>query len=488
VTEIWREPWFPGAVALAVALPVVLVVLTEVLGALVRRQSPAAKPVRLLRNFVVPIAAVFALLTFASSQSFDLTWVRIVGTVLGFLVILLLLSAFNVALFGNAREGSWRERLPSIFITLARLALIVVGLAVLFSWVWGADVGGLFAALGVTSIVIGLALQNAVGSVISGLLLLFEQPFKLGDHLDTGSVKGRVVEVNWRAVHIDTGNGIQIVPNASLAGGSFTNLSRTTAGFSAETTVKYTTDDAPQAVLAVLHEVASGLPMRDPARLPSVAYVGAATFTVQIPIVNPALEGDAVSLFLDWLWYASRRHDLALDGDSSDPVNNPETVADALAFVAPTVNIPLADVESLAGRCRIEQYGAGEIVQRVDVVPDSMRVVLEGHLQLSVPYGDGMLPVTRAERGEFVGQTALTRQRPVLAAVAGSPLVVLRFPSDVIDAVVRQHPQLARRIGETLDNRRRLAADALAAALAEPLAPVPTTPGPPAPARVRLEG
>ena len=90
---------------------------------------------------------------------------------------------------------------------------------------WDADVGGLFTALGVGSIVIGLALQNAVGGVISGLLLLFEQPFKIGDWLDTGGVKGRVVEVNWRAVHIDTGNGIQIVPNSTLSGASFTNLS-----------------------------------------------------------------------------------------------------------------------------------------------------------------------------------------------------------------------------------------------------------------------
>ena len=90
-------------------------------------------------------------------------WPRVVATVLGFLLILLVLSAFNVALFSNAKEGSWQERIPTIFVELARLVLVVVGLALLFQWVWNADVGGLIAALGVTSIVIGLALQNAVG-------------------------------------------------------------------------------------------------------------------------------------------------------------------------------------------------------------------------------------------------------------------------------------------------------------------------------------
>ena len=73
---------------------------------------------------------------------------------------------------------------------------------------------------------LGLALQNSVGQIISGLLLLFEQPFQLGDWLDTPTARGRVVEVNWRATHIDTGSGMQIMPNSVLAAASFTNLSR----------------------------------------------------------------------------------------------------------------------------------------------------------------------------------------------------------------------------------------------------------------------
>ncbi|WP_374945814.1 mechanosensitive ion channel domain-containing protein [Agreia sp.] len=464
--DLWREPWFGWALGVAIGLPVLLVLLTEVYAALLRRNSPAAKPVRLLRNFVLPVAAVFALLTFASQQSFDLTWVRIVGTVLGFLLILLVLSAFNVALFGNAREGSWRERLPSIFVTLARLALILVGLAILFSWVWGADVGGLFAALGVTSIVIGLALQNAVGSIISGLLLLFEQPFKLGDFLDVGDVRGRVVEVNWRSVHIDTGNGIQIMPNSSLAGGSFTNLSQPVGVYVASVPVKFTTDDAPHAVLSTLLETAGSLPHLDPADKPSVSYEGNAAYTVALPVTSPAVEEETVSLFLAWLWYAARRNDLGLDGDTTDPVNTTENVIDALSFVGPGLKLPQEDLDGIAASCRLEQYGAGETLQGVGVVPDSVRVVLSGVVELSVPYEQGRLRIGVVERGEFIGQAALTRQKTSTVAVASRPVTVLRVPSSVVDDMVHKHPSLARRIGETLDNRRRLAADAVAAARA----------------------
>ena len=151
---------------------------------------------------------------------------RIVSTVFGFVVLVLLLSGLNATLFQGAPEGTWRKRIPSIFLDVARFALIAVGLALILSYIWGANVGGLFTALGITSIVLGLALQNSVGQIISGLLVLFEQPFQIGDWIETPTAKGRVVEVNWRATHIDTGSGLQIMPNSVLAAASFTNFSR----------------------------------------------------------------------------------------------------------------------------------------------------------------------------------------------------------------------------------------------------------------------
>ncbi len=215
MTDIWVQPWFWPAVVVVIGLPVTLLVLTEIQSSLERRGSRAARIVLLLRNYVAPVGALLLLLSQARYASVDLNWTQITGTVFGFLLILVLLNGLNYALFVTAKETSWRSKVPSIFVDIVRVILILVSLAVLFSVVWGADVGGLFTALGVGSIVIGLSLQNAVGSVVSGLLLLFEQPFKLGDWIETGGLRGRIVEVNWRAVHLKTSRGVQIIPNAS---------------------------------------------------------------------------------------------------------------------------------------------------------------------------------------------------------------------------------------------------------------------------------
>ncbi|MEF3402468.1 mechanosensitive ion channel family protein [Agromyces sp. CCNWLW203] len=462
--ELFGEGWLVWGIVLALGVPVLLVVLTEVLGWLTRRGSAAAGPVRLLRNWVVPVGALFGLLVFALQSPAEQVWARVVATVLGFLVILLVLSALNVALFANAKPGSWRERIPSIFVDLGRLVLIVVGVAVLFSWVWDADVGGLIAALGVTSIVIGLALQNAVGGIISGLLLLFEQPFKLGDWLDTGSVRGRVIEVNWRAVHIDTGAGVQIVPNASLANASFTNLSLPTELHRAIATVTFSTDDPPHEVIDLVVDVARGLPMAAPGEQPAARYLGAAKYEVEVPVSGPAAADDAVSLLLAWLWYAARRRGLSLDGDSTDPVAEPSRLAEALELIAPAFRLSPDDRERLAPSCRLERYGTGEIVQEPDRVPDLLKVVVDGRLALSIVTDRGAIESGSADVGESVGQTVLTREPSFVRAVAAEVTTILVMPLAVIDEIVRSNPAVARDIGQAIENRRRAASDALAAA------------------------
>lgn len=458
------DGWMWWALAIAVGIPVLLVALTEVMTYLQQRGNPALGPVRMLRNYVVPVGGLLVLLALALQSPRDQVWVRIVATVLGLLLILLLLSGLNVALFSNARAGSWRERTPKIFIEIARLLLVVVGLALLFSFVWGADVGGLVAALGVTSIVIGLALQNAVGGVISGLLLLFEQPFKIGDWLTTSAASGRVVQVNWRAVHIDTGSGIQIIPNSSLATSSFTNLSQPADGFSAHVEVKFTTDDPPHEVGRLLVEVADGLPHRRRGEKVGVSYAGSGIYRVDIPLLGPAIADQQISQFRTWLWYAARRRGLALDGDATDPVADPDVLRAAIEAVAPTLHLTDHGRELLLGTARVQRFGPGELVLPMGVVPENIMFIVAGSARLSVETTGGRIEFGAAEKGDYLGQTALTRETSVSTAVVAQALTVLTVPLATIDTLVRSRPALAAEIGRAIELRRELANSALATA------------------------
>lgn len=463
--DLLDQPWFYWALTVVVGLPVLSIALTELNAHLVRRRSSMSGPVQMLRLYVLPLGALLVLLTQIPNSviSNDGAWVKIVATAFGLLVLIFILSGLNTALFLNATEGTWRQRMPSIFVDLGRIILIAAGLALLFSVVWGADVGGLFAALGVTSIVLGLALQNAVGSIIAGLLLLFEQPFQLGDWLQTDSVTGRVVEVNWRAIHIDTGNGITIMPNSSLAEAAFTNLSRPTVAYAETVATTFTVDDSPLEVIELLNEVASGLTYVSAGQEPTSASTGAGAYETVLPLDTYADAGPATAQFLTRLWFAARRRNLALD---KADIWKGESTADVqllLTRVARTLGLPVERLPELAPRMDIERYAEGETIERAGQPATAMRYIATGQVSLRLPVKGGELSVLSLHDGDYLGQTLLTRTAVDYSAVATTQVDTLVFPADVLDELVRGDHRLARELGRQLEQRREAIAEATAA-------------------------
>jgi small-conductance mechanosensitive channel len=455
MADLLGQPWFWPAVVIVVGLPIALLVLTEVHSSLERRGSAAARIVALLRNFVVPVGALLLLLSQVEHLDVDWNWTRITATVFGFLVILLLINGFNLAFFTTAKKGTWRQRVPSIFVEIVRLLLIVVFVALLFAFVWGADIGGLFTALGVGSIVIGLALQNAVGSVISGLLLLFEQPFELGDWLDADGVRGRVVEVNWRSVHILTDDGIRIVPNANLASSSFVNLSRSTESFSVGIVLKFATDDPPQTVAAVCREVARGLPQCVPGEEATVTPMRKANYQVSLNLNSPADEFSGPRLFKTRIWYAARRAGLHYDNDLTDNHQTEENYHAALLLVAGPLHLTNEAALALRPEVVLERYGAGEVVQPLGSTPEGMRFILSGGAVMSALGSDGSeVVISELGRLEIIGLTSLTRQAVAASITARTDLSVLLVPNQVLDRIIDSSPELALDLGTEIDHRR----------------------------------
>ncbi|MGX9792003.1 mechanosensitive ion channel family protein [Mycobacterium sp. MMS18-G62] len=465
MSDVFTSSWFYWAVGVAVGLPVTLIVLTEWQHALERRKSFLARPVSLLRNYLLPLGALLLLLVKATQIPAQDTPVKIVATLFGFVVMVLLLSGINATLFQAAPEGTWRQRIPAIFVDVARFLLIAVGLAIIFSYIWGAHVSGLFTALGVTSIVIGLTLQHSVGQIISGLLMLFEQPFRLGDWIETSSVRGRVVEVNWRAVHIDTGSGLQITPNSILAVASFTNLSRPPGAHKIKISTVFSTDDSPDRVCATLTRVAGELPQLRPDRAPKTVPLGGVNYRTTIPLRSPADDGDAKATFLRWVWYAARREGLHLD-EVEDDFSSQEAVEDALhRVVRPALRLTPAEQQQVAPHAKLVRYGADEIVQHLGEVPTRMTFIVSGRVRVIAPTEDGSLvPVTTLTDESFLGQTALTRE-PVLAeARALVEITALQIGREHIEAVLQQKPALLQELGRLIEERRGHVKRALAAA------------------------
>jgi len=448
--------WFYWAVGLTVGLPFTLIALTELHHALARRQSALARPVNLLRSYLVPLTALLLLLVKVAQVPERLNSVRMLATVFGFLVLVLLLSGLNATLFESAPQGSWRARVPTIFRDVTRLLLIAVGLALILSYVWGVRIGGLFTALGVGSVVIGLMLQNSVGQIVSGLFMLFEQPFRIGDWLDTPTARGRIVEANWRAVHIQTDRGLQITPNSVLAATSFTNLSRPPGAHQLEITTIFSPDDPPDRVRHLLSRIAGTLPQCKADSTPTAVAGGSGEYRVTIGLKSPADDGAARATFLRWIWYAARREGLHLDG-ADDDFSTPARVQMAMrTVVAPALRLSHTDQQSLTSHAKIVRYGTDEVVQFAGKVPTAMTFLITGSVRLTTTAEDGsVLSLSVLEEGSFLGLTTLTRQPSLSTAYALEEVTALEIDREHIEDVVMRSPLLLQELGRIIEDRRK---------------------------------
>ena len=68
MSELTSQPWFGWTLAVVIGLPLTLLILTEIHSALARRGSRMARPVNLLRNYVVPAGALLILVINAAAS------------------------------------------------------------------------------------------------------------------------------------------------------------------------------------------------------------------------------------------------------------------------------------------------------------------------------------------------------------------------------------------------------------------------------------
>ncbi len=120
----------------------------------------------------------------------------------------------------------------------------------------GLDLSSLALVASALSVGIGFGLQNIVSNFVSGLILLVERPFKVGDWVVTGTTEGTVKRLSVRATEIETFRGQSIiVPNSEFINASVGNWTHRNRIQRAEIPVSVAYDTDPQRVMDILLEL-----------------------------------------------------------------------------------------------------------------------------------------------------------------------------------------------------------------------------------------
>ncbi|MGI9521710.1 MAG: mechanosensitive ion channel family protein [Hyphomicrobiaceae bacterium] len=206
-------------------------------------------------------------LSWISDEDGGIRLAKDIGVVAVAFVLLLMVAAI-----ARRFARRWIGHVPNISKLLQAFLIGVVywlvlafGLMVVLSAL-GVDITPLFALIGGASFIIAFALQDTLGNLASGLMIMIYRPFDEGDYVDVGGVSGTVKTVNIVATTVTTpDNQVIVIPNKNVWGNIITNV---TASETRRVDLVFGTsyDDSIPETLQVLEDTVNAHPLvlKDP--------------------------------------------------------------------------------------------------------------------------------------------------------------------------------------------------------------------------------
>ncbi len=461
--------------ALAIALGVL--VLAEGAYLFLRKRFPAFRP-RLTYHLWALALATLAALAFAG---LDLE--ARLGTKLLMAAVLVLSAVVLYALVeALVLLRPWNAELGPSMPKLARdvLGLVIVVAVALWAATAILDqpLAPLLVSSTVVSAVIGLALQDTLKNIFSGMALDLEKPFQPGDWLlIDGELRAQVIEMSWRSTHLRTKEGLDVYePNANLSVSRLVNYGSGKRSVAFEIRIGLPYGAPPSEVKEILRQAAQSAPgvvHRPPTRVFVESFDDhAITYFLRVWTRRVG----AVSRFRDGvnsrLWYALKRHGIdipfpirtvhmhaAPDMEKHRGEKALRKATELFSAVDIFRDLDLAIVRRLAGASVRRLFDTGETLVEEGAPGRSLFVLERGAvrvLKADPELGGKQVELAVLGEGAFFGEMSLLTGEPRSATiVAREHTGVLELGKEAMAAALEEDPRVAESLSEALARRQR---------------------------------
>ena len=110
---------------------------------------------------------------------------------------------------------------------VSKWSVRILGFMIALEMIMPGRFGSLIAGLGIAGFTIGFALQDVAKNFISGILLLLQQPFNIGDSIEVAGYAGKVLNISLRTTELSTYDGRHvIIPNGEVFVKPIVNFSK----------------------------------------------------------------------------------------------------------------------------------------------------------------------------------------------------------------------------------------------------------------------
>ncbi len=136
------------------------------------------------------------------------------------LIVIVMLYALNCIvqlILEAATKGKGRARtLATVSASLIKYAFVIIG----FCWslsIIGVNVSTICASVGIVALVLGFGAETLVADIVTGIFILFENQFNIGDIIEVDGFRGSVENIGIRTICLrDTGDNLKIINNSDL--------------------------------------------------------------------------------------------------------------------------------------------------------------------------------------------------------------------------------------------------------------------------------
>jgi small-conductance mechanosensitive channel/CRP-like cAMP-binding protein len=352
------------------------------------------------------------------------------------------------------------------------VALLLYGIVVLvvLRTVLAVDVTPLLATSALVTAVIGLALQETLGNVFSGLSLQLQKPFEPGDWIRFQGTLGRVLGIGWRSTRLVTRElTILDVPNALLAKEPLTNYRGQAIGDELFVATSY--DAPPNRVKEVIHNVLREEPRIVRTPPPQVWVVDYGDFAIKYRIrfwMSDYAQQDPVrDSVMTHLWYAFRRNGIEIpypirslymhevEKEATRPVPREEWIA-GLRGVDFLRELDDEELAVLLPSLHAETYGEGEVICYEGEPGETFYAILEGAVDVVARRASGEeIAVATLRKPSFFGEMSLLTGEARSATVrARGDVRLLVVERAGFEALFQSKPSVAEAISRVLAERQ----------------------------------
>jgi small-conductance mechanosensitive channel/CRP-like cAMP-binding protein len=359
---------------------------------------------------------------------------------------------------------------PALVRDLFSLVLYATATAFILSYTLNVSFAALLPGSALLGIILGLALQDTLGNLFSGISLHADKPFQVGDVITVGKHTGAVMSITWRAVKIKTfSNHIVLVSNSSIAKESIEVCPQNGQNARVVFFAAAYTDSPVKVIHAVreaVREADNVLRYITPVvRIRNLGESGV-DYEVKYWLSDYSRYNDTDALVRQRIWYAFRRSGFtfpfptrtvhmegaaAQDGDGRDT----ETLAGLLSAVDIFSPLTPEELNALASASANHVFAPGETIIRAGDDGDSMFVVGRGGVDVRVDSNGMSRTISRLGEGAFFGEMALFTGEPRTAnVVAAEETEVLEIGHDAMRSLFQTNPDLVEALSRAINERR----------------------------------